>query len=171
MFDKNGGRTTDERRLEVGRLAYEESRRKYEQVDRHLEATRQRVLSLLGFVSAGLAFLAGSVVSDADLTSSGRGFAFAGTIAYGTFVAWALWMVMPVKNWRRGIEAQKITELYAGAEIGGSPEDAYREVAKVISQDATSNRLISDRVSKRVPGLVALCGIAQVLWLIAAWKA
>ncbi len=152
------------------RLAFDESVRTLDLLDRRVERIHTGYVAVLAFTGSGSAFLAGSVLSDYKHSGWVVGGAALASAAFLGALALAVWDLWP-RNRYGGEDTLMLVRDFIERDIPAS----YRMTLAVLSirNAATADEVVdaTKRMSKRFAVFLLMASLSVVLWLAVGFLA
>lgn len=150
------------------RLAFDESVRTLEVLDKRLERVQTSYVAVLAFLGSASAFLAGSVLTSLERTDEIRIYSFIATVLFLGALGLAIWDLWPRRR-PGGVDAATIVRAYVEPEVAAPLE---LTLAKLATQNAdVAHRLRSSMagMSARFAIFLVLSMMSIGLWILTAW--
>lgn len=150
------------------RLAFDESLRSLEVLEKRRERIQTSYVALLAFVGSSSAFLAGSVLTGVERTATIRALSAGATALFATALVVAVWDLWPHRR-PGGVDAARILSSYIETDVPASYEMTLAELTVQNAEVARTSRAAMRRMSIRFAVFLSLTTVSIALWISTAW--
>jgi hypothetical protein len=154
--------------LDSYRLAFDESVRTLELLDKRLERVQTAYIAVLAFLGSAAAFLAGSVLTTLERTTQVRWLSSAATAMFAVALGLAIWDLWPRRR-PGGVDAALIVQAYIEPDVAAPYELTLAKLATQNAEVAESVRYAMRLVSIRFALFLSMTTVSIALWVITAW--
>lgn len=154
--------------LDSYRLAFDESVRTLDVLERRLERVQTSYIAVLAFLGSGTAFLAGSVLTNLERTTQVRWLSFLATVLFGGSLGLAVWDLWPRRR-SGGVDAALIVRAYIEPDVAAPYELTLAKLATQNADVASRSREAMRRMSLRFAVFLSMTTLSIALWIATAW--